>query len=263
MADDAAASLRGLVIRIGARAVVDGVDLDVTGGRITALVGASGSGKTLTGRALLGMVDVAPGVVSGTLTIRAGGRSWEPYASADRERAFGPLRGDVIGHLPQDARGSLDPLVRVGRQVADAARLRGADLDVGKALAGVGLDPATAERYPHELSGGMAQRVAIAQALARGSRLLVADEPTSALDPTVQAEVLGELRRLANAGLGILFVTHDLRILPGFADEILVMDAGRIAEWLAADAFAGGTVTSPPARKLWAATRKIALGRLG
>jgi ABC-type glutathione transport system ATPase component len=109
----------------------------------------------------------------------------------------------------------------------------------------------------------MSQRVMIALALARGSRFLLADEPTSALDPTIAAEVLDALRGLVTSGIGILLVTHDLRVLPGLADELLVMDRGRIVEKAHPDALLRGQLTDPASARLLEATRRVAGGRLG
>jgi peptide/nickel transport system ATP-binding protein len=262
--------LRGLRIQAGERVLVDGVDLDLQAGRLVALVGRSGSGKSLTTRALLGLVDLVPGVVEGRLEIAVGEALHTPYARPSRtrrqrDRAFRGLRGSVLGYLPQDARAALDPLARAGPQVAAAARLGPGDPDPAPWLARAGLQDTERVRrlWPHELSGGMAQRVVIAQALARGSRFLLCDEPTSALDPTVQRAILEALRGLADAGIGVLLITHDLRVLPGLADEVRILDEGRLAEVTTADALRDGRLGSPAGRRLWEATRVVAAGVLG
>lgn len=270
---DDAIELRGLRIRAGDRVLVDDVSLELRAGQVVGLVGSSGCGKTLTALSLLGLVDLQPGVVSADLAIHHDGathRPWSEVLDGDdraRHRAFAPIRGRILGYLPQDARNALDPLFRVGRQVRDAAALRlgDADQDARPWLRRAGLqDPERVERlYPHELSGGMAQRVVIAQALARGSRFLLADEPTTGLDPTVQRGLLEELRDLATAGIGILFITHDLRILPGFADVVLVMENGRVVETTTPMKLQSGDVESAAGRQLVAATRQVAAGRLG
>lgn len=271
MAD--AIELRKLRIETGDRALVDDVSLALRAGEVVGLVGSSGCGKTLTALSLLGLVDLQPGVVSADLAIHHDGTTHRPWSRAlggddrARNRAFAPIRGRILGYLPQDARNALDPLFRVGRQVRDAASLRSGDPDEDPRpwLRRAGLpDPERVERlYPHELSGGMAQRVVIAQALARGSRFLLADEPTTGLDPTVQRGIVEELRGLAAAGIGILFITHDLRILPGFADVVLVMDNGRVVETTTPVSLQSGDVDSDAARQLVAATRQVAAGRLG
>lgn len=263
-------ALSGLTIRAGTTTLVDGIDLEIRAGALVALVGRSGSGKSLTARALLGMVDLEPGVTAADLAITVGGTTRQPYAGNPtnrraRERAFAPIRGAIVGYLPQDCRAALDPLARVGPQVAAVARLAGRAPDPLPWLRRANL-PAperVARLYPHELSGGMAQRVVIAQALARGSRFVLADEPTSALDPTVQAGVLRELRALADAGCGVLLITHDLRVLPGLADEVVILHAGQVAERTTAAALRDGALISEPGRALHAATARIAAGVLG
>jgi peptide/nickel transport system ATP-binding protein len=264
--------LRGLRIQAGNRVLVDDVGLDLVSGRIVALVGASGSGKTLTARALLGMVDIRPGVVAADLEIHRNGEVIRPYdaclgrARRMRLRAFARVRGDIVGYLPQDARGSLDPMWRVGAQVHHTAVLRpGADPDPVPWFRRAGFhDPdRVATLYPHELSGGMAQRVSIALALARGSRFLLADEPTTGLDPTVQREILDEIRSLAREGIGILLITHDIRVLPGTADEVVVLHLGTVVERTDAATLRDGRLQSEPGRVLVEATRRVATGRMG
>ncbi len=249
----------GLRIVAGARTLVEDATLRVGAGEIVALVGASGSGKTVTARALLGMVPFAPGRVAGRVAVTVDGRTTTPRTEAD----FRPLRGGAVGLLWQDARAALDPLRTVGAQVRAAARL--ANIDDADLLAPDGplaragfADPARVARlHPHELSGGMAQRAAIAVALARDSRFLVADEPTTGLDPSVQRGILAQLARLAATGVGLLFITHDLRLLPGFATRVVVMDAGRTVEEAASPAALTGV-----GRALVEATRAIAGGVL-
>jgi ABC-type dipeptide/oligopeptide/nickel transport system ATPase component len=262
--------LRGLRILAGEREIVADSALTVRSGECVAVVGSSGSGKTLTARAALGLVDLEPGVVAAELEIRSDEGVFHPYhpfprSRQARDRAFEGIRGSIVGYLPQDGRASLDPLQRVGAQVTACARLNRADADPDAWLRKAGFaDPAAvSSAWPHELSGGMAQRVALAQALARGSRILLADEPTTALDPTLQAEILASLRALVDAGLGLAFITHDLRLLPGVADRVVCMDGGRVVEELPATAVARGEVTSAPARRLLEATRRIAGTRLG
>ncbi|TVQ91092.1 MAG: ABC transporter ATP-binding protein [Deltaproteobacteria bacterium] len=263
--------LRGLRIAVGDRVLVEGIDLSVQRGGLTALVGRSGSGKSLTARSLLGLVDLDPGVIAGELQITLSDRTLRPYeglhgASARRrDRAFAEVRGAVLGYLPQDCRAALDPLARVGPQVARCAALAGRDPDPIPWLAKAQLPSPkrVARLYPHELSGGMAQRVVIAQALARGSRFLLADEPTSALDPTVQDQILRALRDLVDTGLGVLLITHDLRVLPGLAEAVVILHEGRVAETTTAEALTLGRLTSAPGRQLFEATARVAGGVLG
>ena len=220
--------VEGLTVRAGARTLLDGVDLQLRTGEVVGMVGSSGSGKSVTTRAILGLLPFQPGRVAGSVLLADGMNTVDARTEAD----FAALRGGAVGLLFQDARASLDPMWTVGRQLRAVSALAGGDGDPAGPLRAAGFpDPErVAGLYPHELSGGMAQRAAIAVALARRSRFLLADEPTTGLDPSVQRAVLTELRRLADAGMGILFITHDLRLLPGFADRLVVMDAGRIVE---------------------------------
>lgn len=248
-------AVRGLRVVSAGRTILDDVSLDLCTGEIVALVGASGSGKSLCARALLGLLPRGVTRAGGSVTLTLDGARRELAT----EREFVALRGGVLGLLFQDARAALDPLWTVGKQVSEAARLAGSPLDPLPWLLRAGFaEPASvARRYPHELSGGMAQRAAIAIGLARQSRILLADEPTTGLDPSVQRGILTQLRSLAHNGTGVLFITHDLRLLPGFADRILVMGGGRIAEEAAeVEALRG------PGRALVEATRKVAGGVL-
>ncbi|MEQ1503154.1 MAG: ATP-binding cassette domain-containing protein [Myxococcota bacterium] len=253
-------TLRGLRIDHRGRTLVDGVSLDWAVGSVVGLVGSSGSGKTLTCRALVGMVDLDPGVVAGVLGVHLGPVVHQPQLGgtrAARDRAFRPLRGAVVGYLPQDAPATLDPFARIGAQVASAARLGRVDADPQRWLIDAGFSPSDAARvaagWPHQLSGGMAQRVGIALALARGSRLLIADEPVTGLDAPLQRRVLRELRALADRGVGVLLVTHGLRALIDLADQVVVMDAGRVVETLTPGALRAGIAASGPAQRLVAA----------
>jgi ABC-type glutathione transport system ATPase component len=253
-----------LRIEAGNRALVERASLTVEQGRITAVLGGSGSGKSLTARALLGLCDVSPGVTYGHLAYHLNDRVLRPYdkflgrGRRERDRQFEPIRGRIASLLSQDARAALDPLWTVGRQVRTSA-----GGDPLPWLRKANLADRVADLYPHELSGGMAQRVVIAQALARGSRFLIADEPTSALDPTIQQEILGELRRLAESGVGVLLITHDLRTLPSLADSVVIFDNGRTVEQTTPEKMRNDEVYSEAARRLLAATRKVSLGGIG
>jgi ABC-type glutathione transport system ATPase component len=256
--------LEDLKIEHQGRVLVERASLTVETGRVTAVLGASGSGKSLTARAALGICDVSPGVIYGNLTYHLKDQTLRPYEKLygrgrdERDQRFGVIRGRIASLLSQDARASLNPLWTVGRQVSTSA-----NGDPLPWLRKANLADRVASLYPHELSGGMAQRVTIAQALARGSRFLVADEPTSALDPTIQAEILGELRRLADTGVGILLITHDLRTLPGLADEIVVFDEGCTVEQTTPERLRLGEVSHAATRRLLEATRKVSLGSIG
>jgi peptide/nickel transport system permease protein len=213
--------------------VVDDVSLDVSDGEVVGLVGESGCGKSVTALSVLGLV---PG--DGSVT---GGSCWFSGQNLTRatSRQWSAIRGRGIGFVAQEPMVSLDPTLRAGAQIAEAVRRhsgvsrRQARARVIELLASVRLpEPAqVARRYPHQMSGGMAQRVAIAFALAGNPRLLIADEPTTALDVTVQAEILELLRTLSRErGMAVLIVTHDWGVVAELCDRAIVMYAGQVVE---------------------------------
>ena len=228
-------AIEELRLMLGGRALLDGVSLAVEAGEIVALVGPSGSGKSMTGLAVAGLPP--PGArLAGQ--VRLAGRN----LLALKPRAMDALRGAEIGLVFQEPATALNPLMRVGQQVAELfaahGRARGAAARAaaGDALAAVGL-AGLGGRYPHQLSGGQRQRVAIAIATALRPQLVIADEATSALDVLAQAEVLELLARAARqGGAGLLLITHDLAVASRWADRIAVIDAGRIVEQGAARA---------------------------
>jgi peptide/nickel transport system ATP-binding protein len=270
-------SLEDLRIQSGETPLVEGVDLHLEAGEILALVGASGSGKTLSARSILGSNGPRPGVVRAKLEIQVGDELHHPYEGLEQAvaagrparfwrrqalEAFGPIRGRLVGAMAQDARGSLDPLWTVERQLREALELGASSEAPGAVLerAGFRRPGEVLGLFPHQLSGGMAQRACIALALARGSRFLIADEPTTGLDPTVQEAILQELQRLAGEGIGVLLITHDLRIVPRVADRVQIMDRGRTVESLPAQLLSGSN--RPEVRALIDATARVAGGAL-
>ncbi|MFF2775372.1 dipeptide ABC transporter ATP-binding protein [Streptomyces sp. NPDC058052] len=235
---DVLLAVRNLTITYGARAApvpaVRGVDLTVRAGDVLALVGESGSGKSTTAHAVLGLLPPGARVDSGTIRYEG-----TDLAGAD-EAVLRAHRGRAIGLVPQDPAVSLNPVQRVGSQVAEVLLLHGLAPDRRTALdraaellgeAGLDRPRERARQYPHELSGGMRQRVLIAIALAARPRLLVADEPTSALDVTVQRTILDHLDTLTRtSGTAVLLITHDLGVAADRARRIAVMARGRIVE---------------------------------
>jgi peptide/nickel transport system ATP-binding protein len=215
---------------------VRGVSFDLGRERL-GIVGESGSGKTMTGRAVLRLIR-PPGRIEADSMMFDG----QDLTRAS-ESAMRALRGRRIAMVMQDPKFSLNPVMKVGAQLTEGLRQRDrASMAVARAKALEALvavqirDPERVmEAYPHELSGGMGQRVMIAMMLIPNPDLLIADEPTSALDVTVQAEVLSILDALVrDRGMGLIFISHDLRLVARFCDRVLVMYKGRIVEELAA-----------------------------
>jgi peptide/nickel transport system ATP-binding protein len=215
-----------------ANEVVRGLDLTIHPGESVALVGESGSGKSVTARSLIGLAGQGARVTADAFEIA--GQDVRGY----RERDWRGLRGHRIGFVLQDALVSLDPLRRVSQQLDDAAG-RGGWLRRGlpraeslALLRSVGMrDPERRlPQYPHQLSGGLRQRVLIATAIARAPALVVADEPTTALDATVQKQILDLLAERKRAGHTLLLISHDLAVVANLADRILVMKDGQVVE---------------------------------
>ncbi|MBN9307612.1 MAG: microcin ABC transporter ATP-binding protein [Devosia sp. 67-54] len=224
---------RGLFRRtVGHIKAVDGVDIALREGQTLGIVGESGSGKTTLGRALLRLVSSEGRIVFLGTDLQS--RSWAQMRALRRDLQI----------VFQDPYGSLSPRLTIAAIVAEGLAVHMPDLSdrerqvrVERALAEVGLDPALADRYPHEFSGGQRQRIAIARALVLEPKLLVLDEPTSALDMSVQAQVIDLLRELQRRHtLTYLFISHDLRVIRALANEVLVMKEGRIVERGPADA---------------------------
>ncbi|MCL4187683.1 MAG: ABC transporter ATP-binding protein [Rhodobacteraceae bacterium] len=229
--------LRGLrtvfATAAGELPALDGIDLAVSRGEIVALVGESGSGKSVTGFSVTGLLPSVARVVAGSVRLNG------TEIAGLRGEAMRRLRGRHVAMIFQDPMMTLNPVLRIGTQMRDALfaheRMggRAAADRLERALAEVGIaEPrARLRQYPHELSGGMRQRVAIAIALLHGPDLVIADEPTTALDVTIQGQILALVQRLAREkGTALIWITHDLAVVAGIADRIAVMYAGRIVE---------------------------------
>lgn len=232
--------IRGLRVSYGSGEetvnATDGVDLSLAAGEIVALVGESGSGKSTLSKAIIGLLPQGAQTLAGTIEFTG-----ENLLDIS-EREFEKIRGRRIGMVPQDPGASLDPVKTIGSQVSEVFRLHRQGPKRSKAelrtevlrlleLVGIDRPEQCISQYPHELSGGLKQRVLIAIAFALEPELLVADEPTSALDVTVQQTILEVFTSLARKrGTAVIFVTHDLAVATDIADRIVVMQHGKIRE---------------------------------
>lgn len=245
--------------RDGVLPAVREVSLRLQPGQILGLVGESGSGKSVTGFSILGLVD-APGLISGGEIIFQG-RDLTRLSA----RELRHLQGNRIAMIFQDPMMTLNPVLRIDAQMIEAVRAhspmsrREARQHACDTLASMGIaSPEERLRaYPHQLSGGMRQRVAIAIALLHRPDLIIADEPTTALDVTIQAQILGEVQKLVREqGTSLIWITHDLSVVAGLADQVAVMYAGRIVEQGSVDAvldrplhpYTQGLIDSLPSR---------------
>ena len=225
--------IRGLTVRYGARLATWSLDLALGAGEVLGLVGESGAGKSTLGRAVVRLLPEPGRIESGA--IRLGDRDVLTLSETEMRR----LRGAEIALIPQDPLSALNPTFRIGVQATDALRIQrglsrgAATAEMVRLLGHLGLPEPTdvLRRYPHELSGGMRQRVLIAMAFSCGPTVVIADEPTTALDVTTQAQILrllGELQ--AETHVATLFVTHDLGVVAHLAHRVGVMYAGCLAE---------------------------------
>jgi peptide/nickel transport system ATP-binding protein len=229
--------IRGLTIDIardtGPARVVDGIDLAVMEGESLGIVGESGCGKSLTMMSLVGLLPNRIRATGGQALF--GGRDLLKLPAKELRK----VRGSEIGFIFQDPMTSLNPVIRVGDQIAEAlvyqkgmakaaARVRAVEL---LALVGIPAPEERANAWPHELSGGMRQRVMIAMGLAGNPKLLIADEPTTALDVTIQAQIVDLVRELKDRlKMSVVWITHDLALIAGLADRIAVLYAGTVVE---------------------------------
>jgi peptide/nickel transport system ATP-binding protein len=219
--------------RHGVVKAVDDVSLDVAPGKVLGLVGESGSGKSVTAYSIMGLVDAPGRIVGGRIMLH--GRDLRTLAPGEMRK----IRGRNIAMIFQDPLMTLNPVLRIDTQMIEAIRAHD-DVDEDSArsrardaLGRVGV-PSPDERlraYPHQFSGGMRQRVAIAIALLNRPEVIIADEPTTALDVTIQGQILFEMQKLCReSGTALIWITHDLAVVSGLADEVCVMYAGRIVE---------------------------------
>jgi peptide/nickel transport system ATP-binding protein len=230
-------SVRGLTVDLKARhgwvRALDGVNFDIGRGEVLGMVGESGAGKSLTGAAIIGLLEPPLQMTGGEILLE--GQRIDQLPRGEMQR----IRGRQIAAIFQDPLTSLNPLFTVGQQLVETLRvLLRLDAQAARSraialLGEVGI-PGAAQRldsYPHQFSGGMRQRVAIALALAGNPRLIIADEPTTALDVSVQAQIIALLKRLSrDHGTAVMLVTHDMGVIAEAADRVAVMYAGRLVE---------------------------------
>jgi peptide/nickel transport system ATP-binding protein len=225
--------------RDGALPAVEDVSLTLGRGRVLGLVGESGSGKSVTGFSIMGLIDAPGRIVGGEILFNGRNLVGLP------ESELRALRGNRIAMVFQDPMSTLNPVQRIDSQMIEAVRAhrdvsrRAAREQSAQALAAMGIaSPEERLRaYPHQLSGGMRQRVAIAIAMLHKPDLIIADEPTTALDVTIQAQILSEMQTLVRThGTSLIWITHDLSVVAGLADEVAVMYAGKIVEHASVDA---------------------------
>ena len=230
-------SVRNLVVefphRRGTLRALDGISFDMAAGEVLGVVGESGAGKSLSGAAIIGLLEPPGRIVSGEILLE--GQRIDHLS----HEAMRHIRGRRIGAIFQDPLTSLNPLYTVGRQITETIRAH-LPVDAGEArrraialLEDTGISAASEriDHYPHQFSGGMRQRVVIALALAAEPQLIVADEPTTALDVSIQAQIIQLLKRVCRErGAAVMLITHDMGVIAETCDRVAVMYAGRIAE---------------------------------
>jgi len=218
----------------GVVTAVDGIDFEIPAGKTLGVVGESGCGKSVTAMSILRLIPQPPGeIVAGKVLYR--GQDLRTLSDEEMRK----IRGKKISMIFQEPMTSLNPVFTVGDQIGEAVRLHeGATPEQARAraiemltLVGIPAPEERVDNYPHQLSGGMRQRVMIAMALACDPDLLIADEPTTALDVTIQAQILELIRRLQEErGMAVMLITHDLGVVAETCDEVLVMYAGKVVE---------------------------------
>ncbi|KFI56043.1 ATP-binding cassette domain-containing protein [Bifidobacterium callitrichos] len=267
-------SVRGLKVDLGGVEIVHGVDLTIGDGERVGLIGASGSGKSMIAKALLGLlpqgaslcggISMGDAAILGSASGEGNGGDSAPASYAD-ERTLADLRGRYVGTVFQNPARALNPVMTVARQIALPLRLH-YDLTASeraervRAMLGkVGLSDDVLNKRPHELSGGQRQRVGIATALITSPRFIIADEPTTALDSITQRQIVDLLVSLVDdAGASMLFITHDFAVLSRATTRCYVLDEGRIVEsGNTADLLAAPETA--PARELVTAARRLTL----
>ena len=223
----------------GVNHVIRDISFHVDKGETLAIVGESGSGKSVTAKAIMGMIDGNGRMDTGSIKFRRDGEVID-LAKLDDKGFQKKIRGDKIAMIFQDPMTSLDPTMTVGKQIMEGMLIHNLVKDKEEAKkktikllkqVGIGLPKKRFKQYPHQLSGGMRQRIVIAIALACEPELLIADEPTTALDVTIQAQILDLIKRIQKKfGISIIFITHDLGVVANVADRVAVMYAGQIVE---------------------------------
>jgi oligopeptide/dipeptide ABC transporter ATP-binding protein len=216
------------------RRIIDDVSFEIYRGEVLGVVGESGSGKSVTARSILRLIPTPPGKIAGGEILFDG----KDILQMDLDELM-KIRGNAISMIFQEPMSSLNPVFTCGEQIQEgvrlhqrlggkAARQRAIDL---LTMVGIPMPEQRVDSYPHELSGGMRQRIMIAMALSCSPRLLIADEPTTALDPTIQAQILELIRKVqGEIGMSVMYITHDLGVVAETCDRVMVMYAGRIVE---------------------------------
>lgn len=226
-------TVRDLSVEIEGRTILEKLSFDIHNNEIVGVAGESGSGKSMTALSIMGLLPENARIVSGSILCDG------VELTTLTEKEYRKYRGNDISMIFQEPMTSLNPVMKIGKQVSEVLEIH-TDMNKSeiKERAMAGLESAGLKdveklwnQYPHQLSGGMRQRVMIAMATMLSPKLLIADEPTTALDVTVQKQILKLIRNIADSlGASVLFVTHDLNLLRGFCNRVLIMNEGKIIE---------------------------------